>query len=141
MLWVIDKHDISYISQSKRTIKVTCLFLVNRQKSRRSITFSGIWVLNHIIKAHACWNLGQIHICQCDARIACTVLPFVTPITLYCLLSWSNYLITTYTTFTFHDKWIMLSLKVLSIKVTCLYFGKPEVNRAKLSCIFSLREN
>jgi hypothetical protein len=31
-------------------------------------------------------------------------------------------------------------LKVLSIKVTCLYFGKPEVNRADLSCIFSLRE-
>jgi hypothetical protein len=32
-------------------------------------------------------------------------------------------------------------LKVLSIKVTCLYFGKPEVNRADLSCIFSLRGN
>jgi hypothetical protein len=26
------------------------------------------------------------------------------------------------------------------LKVICLYFGKPEVNRADLSCIFSLRE-
>jgi hypothetical protein len=26
-----------------------------------------------------------------------------------------------------------IPLKILSIKVTCLYFGKPEVNRADLS--------
>jgi hypothetical protein len=50
------------------------------------------------------------------------MLTLVTPITLDCLLSWSNYLITTYTTFTFHDKWIMLSCqnRVLYITSTTL---------------------
>ena len=99
---------------------------------------SGIWVLNHIFKAHACWNLDQIHVCQCDARIACTVLPLVTPITLDCLLSWSNYLITTYTTFTFHNKLIMLScqnqvLYITSIRASPSYCYQS-LNFSKFFC-------
>ena len=37
--------------------------------------------------------------------------------------------------------WYFISQSKRTIKVTCLFFGKPEVNRADLSCIFSLREN
>ena len=87
---------------------------------------------------NACWNLGQIHVCQCDARIACTVLPLVAPITLDCLLSWSDYLITTYTTFTFHDKWIMLScqnqvLYITSIRASPSYCYQS-LNFSKFFC-------
>jgi hypothetical protein len=36
--------------------------------------------------------------------------------------------------------WYFISRSKRTIKVTCLFIGKPEVNFADLSCIFSLRE-